>query len=170
MSYLSTSYKIVLDRAVDTPGHGKDVVDGFNDVQKRFLATYLRMRITPEKDKIDSKCMRVEAMTEKGEVSFSEECKRLLNLRDEIGTKGNKKHEKPEAKARLKQKYYWINKEEDTLFNGMKTVYKILNNKDKVSMKHFYHIRCNPELDEGFCDMRHIPCACYGCVEQLSKH
>ena len=35
MSYLSKSYQIVLDRYVDTPSHGKDVVDGFNDVQKR---------------------------------------------------------------------------------------------------------------------------------------
>ena len=71
MSYLSTSYQIFLDRDVDTPGHGKDVVDGFSAVQKQYLATCLRMRSTPEKDKIDSKRMRVEAMTEKGEVSFS---------------------------------------------------------------------------------------------------
>ena len=113
--------------------------------------------------------MRVEAMTEKGEVSFAEECKRLLDLRDEIGTKGDKKHAKRESKARLKHRYYWIHKEEDTLFNGMKAFYKILNNKDKVSMKHFYHIRCDPDLGEGLCDMRRIPCACYGCVEQLSK-
>ena len=82
MSYLSTSYKIVLDRAVDTPGHGKDVVDGFNAVQKRYLATCLRMHITPKKDKIYSKRMRVEAMIEKGEVSFPEECKRSLDLCD----------------------------------------------------------------------------------------
>ena len=34
ISYLSTSYQIVLDRAVYRPGHGKDVVDGFNAVQK----------------------------------------------------------------------------------------------------------------------------------------
>ena len=68
MSYLSTSYQIVLDRAVDTPGHGKYVVDGFNAVQKRYLATCLRMRSTPEKQKIGSKSIRVEAMTEKGEV------------------------------------------------------------------------------------------------------
>ena len=72
MSYLSKSYKIVLYRAVDTPGHGKDVVNGFNAVHKRYLATFLRMRSTPEKQKIDSKCMRVEAMTEKGGVSFAE--------------------------------------------------------------------------------------------------
>ena len=48
--------------------------------------------------------MRVEAMTDKGEVSFSEECKPLLDLCDEIGTKGDKKHAKREAKARLKHK------------------------------------------------------------------
>ena len=65
---------------------------------------------TPEKDKIDSKRMRVEAMTEKGEVCFAKEYKRLLDLCDEIDTKGNKKHEKREAKACLKHKYYWIHK------------------------------------------------------------
>ena len=169
MSYLSKSYQIVLDRAVDTPGNGKDVVDGFNAVQKRYLATFLRMRSIPEKDKIDCNCMRVEAMTEKGEVSFAEECKRLLNFCDEISTKVDKKHAKREAKARLKYKYYWVHKEEDTIFNGMKAVYKILNNKDKVTMKQFYHIRCDPDLDECFYVMQRIPCACNGCVEQLSK-
>ena len=110
MSYLSKLYQIVLDRAVDTPGHRKDVVDGFNAVQKRYLATCLITRNTPEKDMIDSKRMCVEVMTKKGEISFSEECKRLLDLRDEIGTKGDKKHEKREAKARLKHEYYCIHK------------------------------------------------------------
>ena len=66
MSYVSTSYIIVLDRVVDTPGHGKDVVDGFNAVQKQYLATCLIIRSTPEKEKIDSKRMHVEAMTENG--------------------------------------------------------------------------------------------------------
>ena len=44
-------------------------------------------------------------MTKKGEVSFSEECKRLLDICNDIGTKGNKKDEKREAKARWKHKY-----------------------------------------------------------------
>ena len=82
MSYLSTSYQFFLDKSVDTPGHGKDVVDGFNAAQKGYLATCLRMRSTPEKDKIDNKRMRVETMTDKGEVSFAKECKRLLDIRD----------------------------------------------------------------------------------------
>ena len=61
---------------------------------------------TPEVDNIDSNLMRVDAMTEKGEFSFAEECKHLLHLCDEIGTKGDKKHAKSEAKARLNHKYY----------------------------------------------------------------
>ena len=50
--------------------------------------------------------MHVDATTEKGKVIFAEECKRLLDIRDEIATKGDKNDEKREAKARLKQKYY----------------------------------------------------------------
>ena len=111
MSFLSKSYKIVHARAVDKPGHGKDVVDGFNAVQKQYLATCLIMSLTPEVDKISSRRMRVDAMTKKGEIFFAKECKRLLDLSNEIGTKGNKKHAKHESKARLKQKYYWIHKE-----------------------------------------------------------
>ena len=36
-------------------------------------------------------------------------------------------------------------------------------------MTPFYHIGCNPNLDEVFCAMNSIPCACTGCVEQLSN-
>ena len=82
MSFLSKLYQVFIGRAVDTPGRGKDVFDGFNTVQKLYLATCLRMSSTPEVDNIDSKRMLVYAMTKKVEVSFSEECKRSLDLRD----------------------------------------------------------------------------------------
>ena len=52
------------------------------------------MRSTPELDKIDSKHMHVDAMTKKGELRFAGECKLLLDLREKIGTKGDKKHAK----------------------------------------------------------------------------
>ena len=88
MSYLSTSYQTVLDRAVGTQFHGKDLVDGFNAFQKLYLATCLRMRSTPLKDKVDSKRMYVEAMTEKGEVCFSlTVCMFLITLDTNFTTK-----------------------------------------------------------------------------------
>ena len=80
------------------------------------------MRSTPEVNKIDSKRRCVDAMTKKGWVSFSGEYKRILDLTDAIGTKGDKKPAKHDAKARLKQKQYWLHKEEDIIFNGMKAL------------------------------------------------
>ena len=100
--FLSQSYHIFIDRSVDTPGHGKYLVDGFNTVQTRYLATFQRMNSTPELDNILSKRMHVHAMTEKGEVSFAKEFKRILEHCDEIGTKGDKKYAKRKSKERLK--------------------------------------------------------------------
>ena len=110
MYFLSKSYQIVLGRFVDTPGHGKDVVYRFNVIHKIYLSTCFRMSSTPEVDKIYSKRIRVDAMTDKREVIFAEECKCLLDLCDEIVTKGDKKHAKRETKARLNHKYYWVHK------------------------------------------------------------
>ena len=87
------------------------MVDGFNAVKKRYLAIFLRMHSTPEVENIGSKRMRVHAMTKKGKLRFAEECKRLLDICDEIGTKADKKYAKSESKARLKHKYYWVHKE-----------------------------------------------------------
>ena len=102
MYFLAEPHETVLDRAVDTPGYGKYVVDGFNAVQKQYLDIFLRMPITLEVDKIDSKRTHVDDMTQKVKVSFAEEHNRLLNLSDEVDTKGNKKHAKNCSKIALK--------------------------------------------------------------------
>ena len=49
----------------------------------------------------------------------------------------------------------------------MKDFYNILNNQDKVAVKHCYHIRCDPDLGRYFYAMQRIPYASTGCVEQL---
>ena len=49
----------------------------------------------------------------------------------------------------------------------MKDVYNVLNNQYKVTMKQFYHIRCDPDIGEGLFAIQCIPCACTGCVGQL---
>ena len=152
LNFISTQ-SYFLDRNVDTPGHEEYVVNCFDAVQKRSLVTCLRMRSTPGVDNIDSKRMHVDSMTKTGEVSFAKECKRLMDICDELGTKGDKKHAKREAKALLNHKYYCLYKEEYILLNYMEDIYKVLNNQDEVTMRQFYHILCYTDLDEGFCDM-----------------
>ena len=71
--FLSKSYQIVLDRAVDTRGHGRDIEDGFNDVWKQYVANCLRICSPHEIENIESDRMRVDDMTEKGEVILVKE-------------------------------------------------------------------------------------------------
>ena len=37
MTVLSSLYGIIMDRAINVPGHGKNVVDGINVTGKRYL-------------------------------------------------------------------------------------------------------------------------------------
>ena len=63
MYFLSKLYQIFVDIAIDTLVYGKGVMYGFNAVQKQYLSTCLIMCSTPEVDKIDSKIIRVDAIT-----------------------------------------------------------------------------------------------------------
>ena len=37
MSVMSQCYSIIIDRGISAPGHGKEVVDGLNYVDKRYI-------------------------------------------------------------------------------------------------------------------------------------
>ena len=37
MNVLSSSYGIIMDRAINSPGHRKNVADGLNATEKRYL-------------------------------------------------------------------------------------------------------------------------------------
>ena len=37
MSMLSQDFYVIIDRGISSPGHGREVVDGLNTIEKRFL-------------------------------------------------------------------------------------------------------------------------------------
>ena len=37
MSVISHTCLLIIDRGISAPGHGKEVVDGLNDVDKRYI-------------------------------------------------------------------------------------------------------------------------------------
>ena len=37
MSVMSQTYSIIIDRGISSPGHGKEVVDGLNAVDKSYI-------------------------------------------------------------------------------------------------------------------------------------
>ena len=48
LSMLLHAYQITIDRAVGAPGHGKDVVDGLNAVDKNYLFKLMSRIKVPE--------------------------------------------------------------------------------------------------------------------------
>ena len=47
---LATKYHVTINRAIGAPGHGKDVVDALNAVDKEFLKKMMCRIAAPDED------------------------------------------------------------------------------------------------------------------------
>ena len=87
---------------IDTPGYGKEIVDGINTSEKRYLKGKMCMIGTSE---VDDCSKRIKSHSIIGNVDyiFSEECKRLCEYSDkESGSKDYSKYKKCEAECKVK--------------------------------------------------------------------
>jgi hypothetical protein len=72
LSLIAVTYRIVYDRAIGAPGHGKDEVDGLNAVDKCYIAEKMSFVVTPEANESSSR-LAPEAMVEGVSKSIAEE-------------------------------------------------------------------------------------------------
>ena len=54
MSVMSQCYSIIIDRGISAPGHGKEVVDGLNTVDKRYIYQLMSTVQLPGSIRFDS--------------------------------------------------------------------------------------------------------------------
>ena len=54
MSVMSQCYSIIIDRGISAPEHGKDVVDGLNAVDKRYIYQLMSTVQLPGSNRYDS--------------------------------------------------------------------------------------------------------------------
>ena len=54
MSLMSQCYFIIIDRVISAPGHGKEVVDGLNGVDKLYIYQYISTDQRPRTNRFDS--------------------------------------------------------------------------------------------------------------------
>ena len=74
MSVMSQTYSIIVDRAISAPGHGKEVVDGLNAVDKRYIYQLMSKVQLPGAVIFDSH-IKMHTGTEKKDVSLAREFK-----------------------------------------------------------------------------------------------
>ena len=71
---MSQTYSIIIDRGINTPGHRKEVVDGFNAVDKRYIYKLMSKVQLPGSVRFDSR-IKIHTGTEKKDVSLAREYK-----------------------------------------------------------------------------------------------
>ena len=74
MSVMSQTYSIIIDRGISEPGHGKEVVDGLNDVDKRYIYQLMSKIQLPGSIRFDSQ-IKMHTGTENKDVSLAKEFK-----------------------------------------------------------------------------------------------
>ena len=70
MSGMSQTYSIIIDRGISAPGHGKEVVDGLNAVDKRFIYKLMSKVQLPGSVRFDSQ-IKMHTGTENKYVSLA---------------------------------------------------------------------------------------------------
>ena len=169
LSMLSSKFDITIDRAIGAPGHGKDVVDWLNATDKRFLRGKMCLIGTPEST--DSvKRMAAHSMVGDASFSLAEECVRLCSEEGRAGgVKSEKKYQKREENATVKQRTYLLQKESDVLYQNIKMEAKGFMTGEHNGIGAMYHLRTDPDLGVSKAAVRRIPCLCDACLAQLEK-
>ena len=74
MSVISQTYSLIIYRGISAPGHGKEVVDGLNYVDKRYIYQLMSKVQLPGSIRFDSH-IKIHTGTEKKDVSLAREFK-----------------------------------------------------------------------------------------------
>mgnify|MGYP000211327405 FL=1 len=170
LSLLAFNYSIIIDRAVGAPGHGKDLVDGLNAVDKQYLKIIMRSIKTAQEDD-DKKIRKIRQHTVFGKkvLSLAKECARLLILDREEGAKSFKTNNKRELKGKMKKIFYHTREEDCNKIHdkiSMKTIG--LPSGSYNGLRGRYHLHFDPQLGAGKAAIRRIPCGCKSCIRM--KH
>ena len=70
MSVMSQCYSIIIDIGISAPGNGKEVVDGLNAIDKRYIYQLMSTFQIPGSIKFDSQ-IQIQTGTEKEDVSLA---------------------------------------------------------------------------------------------------
>ena len=167
---LAMRYRCVIDRSIKAPGHGKDLVDGLNAVDKNFIAVKLQSTQGCDEATNDRK-MRPEAMIEGKEHSQAAECVRLLSDDSrKDGVVSDIKNRKRELRKKIDKRHYHLVCEKDIKVSNLK--YKITSTFQKTSptkygIRAMYNIRADYELGENTIALRRVPCYCTHCTDTM---
>ena len=171
LSILSQKYKVVIDRAIAAPGHGKSIIDGLNAVDKTHLRQ--RMMMSDPLGNLDrSKVMNVFNYTDNSVNSFADECARICAMENRrCGVLTGSNYNARSKTAKLTERFYHVHNDKKyiSFINPKATHGWLTYEGSKVGIRYHYNFRADHKLPIGQVAARRIPCACDACIEQLEQ-
>ena len=172
LSSLASEFKVVIDRQVDAPGHGKDVVDGLNAQDKVYLRKHMISSCAATEPRTGPNAkLKMDAAVVDGDnkaISFAKQCVELCSQKmRQMGVVSHKKLKKREDKKKMKQRFYHYQDFDEVEYKDSKFRLKGFEEGDHNGIMAHYNFRFDPDLTLGFCAARRIPCSCKSCLDQL---
>ena len=176
MSVMSQCYSIIIDRGMSESGHGKYVVDGLNAVDKRYIYQFMSTVQLPGSVRFDSQ-IQMHTGTEKKDASLANEFKdHLEGEHRQNGAIDQGKSRKIFMERKWTERKYHV---QDNAAVELKDVKMYCNTNQFPALpfcgphskphgarglsKH-YHLRFDPKLGMGICEILRIPCDCVTCT------
>ena len=168
LSVLATTWGITIDRAIGAPGHGKDLVDGLNAVDKVYLRKKMCLVGTPEAK--DAACrMAAHSMVGDAKASLAEESARLCRdpaREGGVKSEGGKRQKRDDA-AKMKKRHYHVQDPAKVTYTNTNRVAVGFEKGEHNGLLAHYSLHVSPELGVGKAALRRIPCACAACLQQI---
>ena len=76
MSVLSRCYSIIIDKGISAPGHGKELVNGLNDIDTRYIYQLISNVQLPGSKTFDSPIL-MHSCKQKNDVSLAKNSKNI---------------------------------------------------------------------------------------------
>ena len=178
---MSQTYSIIIDRGISAPGNGKEVVDGLNAVDKRYIYQFMSKVQLSGSVRFDSQ-IKIHTGTENKDVSLAKEFKDHLEVEHrQNGVIDEGKSRKIFMERKWTERKYHV--QENTLVE-LKDVKMHCNINQFPALtfcgphskphgargmgKH-YHFRFDQKLGMGLCAVCCIPFAYVACTSMLEK-
>ena len=176
ITLLSYSYSITMDRVINAPVHGNNVVDGINTTDKFYLKEQMKP-IGKLSSNNTSTTGIIPSASKDVSVIFSDQCIHILNNKEILnGLKGSKKIKNREPLFKYLSHVYNVQRNSDVNHRVMKM---IRNNKkipslntiigktysygSKGILTHYFY-RSDPNLGTVIFVIRIIPYRCHTCT------
>ena len=78
MSVMSQCYAVIIDRGISAPGHGKEVFDGINAIEKRYIYQLMSNFQLPGSKTFDSQII-MHYFTQNNDVSLAKKFQKHLS-------------------------------------------------------------------------------------------